>query len=221
LGSQPSLSTKFPSSHVSPDSTTLFPHTAGELVEVGVEEEVVDPGVDATGTQGGVAQVPGQSVQTEGVEEVPEVHEYPVAQSPHPVAHPIPLFDPSSHFSVPATFPSPQVVTQTDGAPVQVHPGSRAHIAEHPSPPLLFLSSQGSEPINFPSPQYPVQMLDAAGPPQQQTHPVAKLTFLQFAVHPPVVKPSSQTSVPTTKESPQIDVHIVGIAAVHDQPASF
>ena len=187
---------------------------------MGVEEDVEDVEVDATGTQGGVAQVPAQRVQTEGVDEVPEVHEYPVAQSPHPVAHPIPSLEPSSHSSLPATFPSPQVVTQVDGAPVQVQPGSRAHMAEHPSPLLWFESSQGSEPINFPSPQKPVQMLDAAGPPQQQTHPVAKLTPIQLAVQPPVVCPSSQTSFPTTKESPQFGVHIVGIAAVQLQPFS-
>jgi len=41
---------------------------------------------------------------------------------------------PSSQASLPPIRPSPQVVTQTDGSPLQVKPCSIMQVAEQPSP---------------------------------------------------------------------------------------
>ena len=50
------------------------------------------------------------------------------------------------------------------GCPAQVHPDSTWHVAEHPSPLAVLLSSQTSEPAMIPSPQ---EVLQIDGSPEQ------------------------------------------------------
>ena len=116
------------------------------LVELEFELELLDPELlEVDGIHQGVVQEV-HAVHTSATVGDPPVQEYPEAHPLHPVAHPIPLSVPSSQTSIPAHFPSPQVVVHTDGSPVQVYPFSTVHEPEHPSPLLLFPSSQFSPP---------------------------------------------------------------------------
>src|SRR5215510_10220001 len=73
-------------------------------------------------------------------------------QSPEQPSNGSPL--PSSQLSVPSTLPSPQVVgVQLLGLPLHFQPISTLHVAEHPSPPMAFRSSQSSGGTTTPSPQ--------------------------------------------------------------------
>lgn len=58
-----------------------------------------------------------------------------------------------SQASSPAVMPSPQMVSQSEGLPVQYQPDSRVQVVLQPSPLTLFSSSQSSSAEVMPSPQ--------------------------------------------------------------------
>jgi hypothetical protein len=107
--------------------------------------------------------------------------------------------------------PSPQVVTQVLGRPVQVKPSSAWQVAEQPSPPWTFVSSQISRPTTRPSPHTGLHTLGApvqakpASPWQAEEQPSESL-----------VLPSSHASAPATTPSP----HTAG-ALLLDTPAAL
>jgi hypothetical protein len=85
-----------------------------------------------------------------------------------PSAHPIPLFDESSHVSGLITFPSPQTVTQFDGVlmspPVQLHPSTfPVQSPRHLSALLVSPSSQVSPTFTFPFPHIRLHTLGVVG----------------------------------------------------------
>jgi hypothetical protein len=105
---------------------------------------------------------PQTMVHTEAEAELPGVQVYPTADPIHPRLQPIPLFEPSSHVSVgDITNPSPQIGIQAVGlgaVVVQVQPGSKVQVAEHPSPATVPPSSQTSGASTSPFPQIPVHI---------------------------------------------------------------
>ena len=148
--------------------------------------------------------------------------ENPAAGPVQAEAHPIPSFDPSSHNSFDAIYPSPQVETQEDGAPVQVYPNSELKQSdEHPSDDAVLESSQISLPAMIPSPQTVEQ---TEGNPTQ-FHPDS---VWQVEEHPSLFATlvSSQSSVYTGEAVvslaplPQVEVQTVGFVPVHEYPAA-
>lgn len=117
--------------------------------------------------------------------------------------HPSVVFAfPSSHYSVAALMPSPQVVTQVSlWVPEQVYPCSIAHVLEHPFPSAV-----------PPSSHYSVRGFSNPFP-QEEEHTekggavvhVYPDSIKQVELHPfPLtVLPSSQVSVPSMAELPQ------------------
>jgi hypothetical protein len=104
-------------------------------------------------------------------------------------------------------------------APEQVKPASTVHVLEHPSPLIVLQLSHVSAPKIIQSPQIPEHTLGPVALPQQHY----QLAFIpkQFAAHAAFENALSQTSFPTTKPSPQLGVHCIGIGIGHVQPASL
>ncbi len=87
-------------------------------------------------------------------------HDHPASTELQSALHPSPLSVlPSSHFSRPASWESPQVVLQTLGrASEHVYPHSTEHTALQPSLAAVLPSSHASEVVLIPSPQTGVQL---------------------------------------------------------------
>ena len=89
-------------------------------------------------------------------------------KTPSPFAvHPLPSpGTPSSQTSLPTILPSFKIGVQVVGeAPLQVHPVSTVHVALHPSPAAVLLSSHASDPVFNPFPHMPVQVNIPGGVP--------------------------------------------------------
>lgn len=103
----------------------------------------------------------------------------------------------------------PQLLVHTDGdAEVHVNPPSIDHPEDHPSPDIIFPSSQASPPLSTPFPHSCVQVEGDVGDPFTHVHPDSiPQPLLQPS--PDDVFPSSHASVLILRPSPHTADHTV------------
>ena len=105
----------------------------------------------------------------------------------------------SSHSSVLAWIPSPQVDVQSP-CPSQVKPVSISQVSLQPSPDSWFPSSHSSSSVMFESPQYAVAPFIRRQSAAQTWH--SSSPYIQVSV---TLLPSSHPSLLATTSSPQLD----------------